>query len=582
MLRLEESETNIDYEAIHQRQLDLVLRQMNTTGFFGTLVASVFVLLLYGVAPTVPLLVWFLIVVLYFASRWLFIFGPINRRIKQGRRRDIQLEYRLILFMWFVTGCLFGVGGYLFLPEIDHTFEFVGVIMILSGLVASNLQNFYWSSRLAGTLYVHPLMLGPMIRMLEYGYYEFFFQLLFFVVLMNTMIARMATQIAKSAMRDVHNTRHMRELLVEKAKAESANDEKTRFIAAANHDIRQPLNSMGMFLYSLRQQLKEDSAEKKAALQGVENSYKSLNELFSGLAQMATIDARDIEVNRHSISLDSLLEPLVMELDPVAKERGIALNYERSDQNVDTDPFLLARMCRNLIGNAIRYTPYGSVDISSEVVGSTLILNIADTGVGISAEQQSKIFEEYYQVQDQPREERKGLGLGLSIVKRISDLLDHRIQIHSVQGEGSTFSIELPLAEEFSLHEPKAVELNAFYGLRILVVDDEAEILTGMESLLSGWDCEVFCAQNPEQALEIAAQFRPDLVLCDYRLGAGANGVDLLKSLRSKLDLRIPCFIISGDLDYRVREASVMNGFDFMYKPIEPEILHSKISAAIE
>ena len=99
MLRLEESETNIDYEAIHQRQLDLVLKQMNTTGFFGTLVASVFVLLLYGVAPTIPLLVWFLIVVLYFASRWLFIFGPINKRIQQGRRRDIQLEYRLILFM---------------------------------------------------------------------------------------------------------------------------------------------------------------------------------------------------------------------------------------------------------------------------------------------------------------------------------------------------------------------------------------------------------------------------------------------------------------------------------------------------
>ena len=577
--KLDPKELDFDrFEATQRRQLDIIFSQLNTTGFFALIAGLVIVGLSYGTERFETALVWFTFLALFITLRGPLVFRPMLAIQEPVSDEQYVTRNRVLHASWFISGCTFGLAGYLFLPTLDEPQRFVAMVGLLFGLVAGNLHNFYWSSRFAGILFVHPMMLGLIIRCLEYGYYIMFAVIVVFVVVLNALTARISSGISKEAFADIQNKRAMRELEKAKRRAEQENLEKDRFLAAASHDIRQPLNSMGMFLYSLRHELGAQPDVIKRYLEGVELSHSALKELFSALSDLTTLGQGAIKVQRRPIDVDRLLEPIKLELERLAQSKGIALRVPSNTPfRLDSDPFMLSRVIRNLVGNAIRYTDSGSVTISLQRFDDVAELSVVDTGKGIPEAQLKHIFDEYYQVQEKSREERQGLGLGLAIVQRICELLDHSISVSSRVGKGTEFTLVIPISDA----KVDVPELVPFYGLCVLVIDDDTEILNGMRSMLKSWDCDVITAANRAQALEHIKTRQPDFILSDYRLGDHDDGLSLLLDLGKNLNRNVPGFIITGDTDFRVREEVNNAGFEIIYKPLDPIELHEKMEAAL-
>ena len=361
--------------------------------------------------------------------------------------------------------------------------------------------------------------------------------------------------------------------VAEKARveAEEASRSKSRFFAAANHDLRQPLHSLGLFATALRNGSVDDQARKM--IDQILQCTESLEQLFDNLLDISKLDAGQVEVKRELVSVNVVFDRLRGTFAVPAEDKGLTLTLRRSKAMVATDSTLLFRILSNLIANALRYTEEGGILVGCRKRGRSVRIEVWDTGVGIPREQHDRIFEEFYQLHNPSRDRTRGLGLGLATVKRIVQLLGHPLHLKSVPGRGSKFSIDVPLADPNRIHSIAAtIEQkvpNLIGGKLIVVIDDEESVRLGMQSLLESWGCKSITAMDAGEALEKINGRTPDFIIADLRLRGDDNGIDAIRDLRAKLGDHIPAVLVSGDTaTEQLRKVSAA-GLTMMHKPLK-------------
>jgi signal transduction histidine kinase/CheY-like chemotaxis protein len=367
----------------------------------------------------------------------------------------------------------------------------------------------------------------------------------------------------------------------QKELAEEANRTKSRFLAAASHDLRQPAHALSLLIGALRGIALPAEATKLVAL--IEDSAVALDGLFAALLEISRLDAGVVEVHRQIVPIYPLLNRICSDYRELATAKNIALTLHPSSARVFTDPVLFGdRIMRNLISNAVRYTDRGRVVVGCRLRGSFLSVEVWDTGPGIPTDQQQRIFEEFYQLENPERDRTKGLGLGLAIVRRLTDLLSCSLSLVSRPHRGSCFRVDVPLASNTAPEEPEIYfheRSGALARALVVVIDDELSIREAMSSLLRGWGHDLISAASTSQALELLATcpMKPDLIICDYRLRNEENGLEAIEKLRSEYNEIIPAMLVTGDTaPDRLKEAAA-SGLLLLHKPVS----NSKLRAAI-
>jgi signal transduction histidine kinase len=372
--------------------------------------------------------------------------------------------------------------------------------------------------------------------------------------------------------------RRLREAL---SNAESANQAKTRFLASASHDLRQPIHALSLFSGSL--QMRPMDGRTAAIAKQIDLAVKSLGSQLDALLDISRLDAGVIERSISTVDLCGLVSQLGEEFQPQAESKGLRLAARcESGMYVRTDPTLMQRILRNLLSNAIKYTDHGRVDVSVERVGTHYRVHVTDTGQGIPESEHARIFEEFYQLRNPERDRSKGLGLGLAIVRRLTQMLDIDIKLDSAPGRGSSFWMDLPAARLDTSPVPESPEAvdPAAPGVKILVVDDEEAIRVGMKTLLEEMGFAVEVVASTEAAIDASRLFQPTLVLADWRLRGDDSGLRTIKALRMVWPA-LPALLISGDTaPDRLREARSA-GVELLHKPVDAIELREAILKAV-
>ena len=354
-----------------------------------------------------------------------------------------------------------------------------------------------------------------------------------------------------------------------KAEAERANRAKTRFLAAVSHDLAQPLNAAHLFTHALAQQL--EHTPQREAVANIDGALGSAEGLLAGLLDISRLDAGGMAPEVQAFCVDEVLQPLAAEFGVLARQKQLQLHYLPCRAWVRSDPQLLRRVLQNFLANAVRYTSSGRIVLGCRRRGDALSVQVWDTGPGIAEANQRLIFEEFRRLD----RGGQGLGLGLAIAERITRLLDHPIELRSQPGAGAMFALELPLTADRPRSPPRAAQTPVpAPRARILVVDNDLEVLRAMQALLSGWQCEVLPARDAEEAAAVVMGRIPDLLLLDFHLDGGRTGLELREQLVGQLPAR-PCVIITADHGEDVRQAVLDAGCQLLYKPLKPLALKS-------
>ncbi|WP_338505061.1 NahK/ErcS family hybrid sensor histidine kinase/response regulator [Sphingomonas kaistensis] len=363
-------------------------------------------------------------------------------------------------------------------------------------------------------------------------------------------------------------------MLEAKTAAEQANLSKTRFLAAASHDLLQPLNAARLFVSALHDRKVDPDTGR--LIEQTESALNSVEDLLEALLEISKLDAGAITPEVTVVPLADLFGAMRAEFAPLAAKSGLTLDVEMSNLRVLSDSRLLRRVIQNFLSNAVRYTDQGSVTLRAVDDGSKVVISVSDTGSGIAPENHALIFEEFRRF-DGGRS--RGMGLGLAIVQRAIGMLGHPLRLDSSLGRGSRFEIELPL-----YHGPQAAEsevallaTGSSIARRVLVIDNDETILSGMSALLEGWDCEIAATQCGDEAeAELAAMaVPPDLIIADYHLDNDELGDAVVARLWKRAALSIPAIIITADRGQELRDELQAKGLRILHKPIKPAQLRA-------
>jgi signal transduction histidine kinase/CheY-like chemotaxis protein len=368
-------------------------------------------------------------------------------------------------------------------------------------------------------------------------------------------------------------TRLNAELGRAKADAEEANVSKTRFLAAASHDILQPLNAARLYVTSLIERHGGAGDEESRLIGNVDASLDAVEEIFGALLDISRLDTGAMRPEFASFRIDEMLRQLELEFSPLARKRGLELSFMPCSLGVRSDRRLLRRLLQNLVSNAVKYTLQGRVLVGCRRRNGRLRIDILDTGLGIPNSKKRLIFREFQRLEEGAKVAR-GLGLGLSIVERIARMLDHRVELQSKPRRGSRFSVELPLASVSAPSQPArapTVDRGKLLGAVVLCIDNEPKILDGMEALLGGWGCRVLKAPDLAGAIEAVAagQIAPNGLLVDYHLDRG-DGIQAIAELRRLFGGELPAFLITADRSPLVRDEARAHGVQVLLKPLKP------------
>lgn len=363
--------------------------------------------------------------------------------------------------------------------------------------------------------------------------------------------------------------------------AEEANAAKSKFLAAASHDLRQPVHAQGLFLEVLsRSQL---TAQQSELLASARAASEASAEMLNTLLDFSRIEAGVVAPQVCAFRVQTLLNKIEREFVQQADAKGLNYRSRESALVLWSDPALIEMILRNLISNAIRYTTKGGLLVTCRQRAGDAVLEVWDTGIGIEPGQQSEVFREFHQLGNPERDRRKGLGLGLAIVDGLARALGHPLSLHSKVQQGSVFRLLVPVSTatlpiELVLPEPgQPARLN----MRVLLIDDEESVRAGMVHLLQDWGCECVAAASIEEALALARLQAPEVVVSDYRLRELRTGVEAIAALRDLLGKGLPALLITGDTaPDRLREA-LASGITLLHKPVSPSHLYQGLVAVL-
>ena len=376
------------------------------------------------------------------------------------------------------------------------------------------------------------------------------------------------------------------EILAAKAEAEMMNLSKTKFFAAANHDLLQPLAAARVFASALSE--RRLSPPNRELVRHALAALDSVDDMITALLDIAKLDAGVMPPAPCSFRVRDVMTRVGEEYKLIAARKKLRLRVFAGDAVVTSDPRLLARILRNLVSNALRYTQSGGVLIGHRRQGENLLVGVWDTGIGVAAEQQDEIFEEFRRLPQTSDRSGRGAGLGLSIVRRVSRMLGHRMVVRSLPGRGSFFGIVIPLSDEKPVCQKRphqasdgAAGPHTLRGRSVQLLDDEPHVLQGLSVLLTGWGMQVRGASSAAQALETSGSARPDLIIADYRLEGTVTGLDAISTLRRRWG-DLPAIIVTADHAAEVQQEIVAAGLHLLHKPVRPARLRSLITHVIQ
>jgi signal transduction histidine kinase/CheY-like chemotaxis protein len=577
-------------DRIRAQQIHSMYVQSPTTTAGSLVAGAILAYGMWGQVAATTLVTWCALMCLHQAVR-LFHYS----RYKRAQPTVEQMPHWGLLYVLAVTvaGLLWGAAGYtMFVPHSpQHQTLLYLVLFGISSVSAIGLAAY------APAFYILiPLTIVPFIvRLLIEGgsLYSVMAGVAAVVLGTSLMFGRNMNRLIANSLRIRFENLDLIESLREQTtianharqEAEAANRSKTQFFAAASHDLRQPLHAMGLFAGALSERIKDP--EVLNVVGSINQSVAALEGLFNELLDISKIDSGVTQPTLESFPIQRLLDRLKDEFAAECAAKGLAFRIASSRVIIHSDPVLLERIVRNLLANALRYTNTGEVAVTAERAGDVLRLEVHDTGVGIPADQQEKIFEEFYQLANPERSSRKGLGLGLSIVRRLTDLLGHPLALRSQPGHGTVFSLEVPLGTApmpvAPSHAPVASGPADLRGRLIVVVDDETAIVEGMRTLLEGWGARVIGSNdgNDVQAAAEAIGRLPDLIVADYRLANNVVGTQVIERLRQALDPEIPAILVTGSTAIdRITEADVKR-YELLLKPVQPARLREVIDRTL-
>lgn len=575
-LRLAEGRTLVE-------QLRLLLGNVQSSVIQTLLLATLLVATLINESNVLPLTVWCLVVLaLELYSTWdarRLLRTPLT---PEQARRHVWVQLGVNVF----DGLLWGSLPWIVLDTASVAGSIL-VMAVLAGVAGGSISSL--SSILPVFLvYVTTILAMLFVKLWQLGDPAYNALALAAVLYYLTLIghARNSSQVMRSAIElRFENLELIERLRVETESAHTANMAKSRFLAAASHDLRQPIHAQGLFLGVLaRSSL---NPVQRGVLANAIAASQASAEMLNTLLDFSRIEAGVVEPQIRPFAMQPLLHKIENELAPQADAKGLVYRSHESRVAVHSDPALVELVLRNLVSNAIRYTEQGGLLVACRARGSQAWLEVWDTGIGIEPSQQQEVFREFHQLGNPERDRRKGLGLGLAIAQGLARALGQDLQLRSRPGRGSVFRLALPLAgsaaqviadEEMAETETRP----SLDGLRVLVIDDDEAVRAGMLQLLADWGCECDGAESIEEAMRLARAQPPELVISDYRLRGVRTGAEGIAELRAELGQGLPALLITGDTaPSRLREARA-SGVPLLHKPVSPAQLHHKIRSVLE
>lgn len=533
------------------------------------IVAAILAAFLYQITQDVIALYWIGGVASLTAIRyWLVV---CFRKRQLSEKGTIRWGWYFALFA-LVSGVTWGLVSILFMPS-DDIPVLLSLLMTVTGIVAASsaaLSSFVWAYYFFSTSAVLPFIY-MLVSTGNPGFIELGAMFAVFLVVQISIARKNQLMLDSSIILRHENVALVQDLRKKNTKLESANAAKTRFLAAASHDLRQPLHAMNLFVEALVRG-GQDGAQAQI-LGKLMNSSSVLAELLESLLDISRLDAGVVSVNVAPFRVQKLFDILRNEFELMAETKGLKLVFMPSSLWINSDEKLVARILRNLVSNAIRYTHSGKVLVGCRRNSDTVTLVVGDTGIGIDPDNMEVIFEEFRQLNNSGRDRNHGLGLGLSIVKRLTELLGAGMSLRSRPDSGSIFSIILPRSSPYECEMPQPLSFEpgtSLAGKLVVVVEDEEEIRHALRLVLSGWGGEVIEAASVSDIMPKLAQAkRPDLILVDYRLYGPQTGIDVIRAIHAHCnDDKIPTVIITGDTaPEKIREVK-NSGFLMLHKPI--------------
>jgi signal transduction histidine kinase/CheY-like chemotaxis protein len=456
--------------------------------------------------------------------------------------------------------------------------------MIAAGLAIVAISGMY---RPAGVAMALSIYLPFIVWSILYGHFQHWILVVGMAMYFGMMVVwskGLLSSLVRSMCLRHENDDLVRELQVAKIKAEIANVEKSRFLAAASHDLRQPMQALILFVGNLRQQW--GSREAVKILDHIENSMDAMRALFDALLSISHLDSGGVQPRFRGFAIQDFLSRIESEFSAECDSKPLRFVVWPSDIWVDSDPVLLERILTNLVSNAVKYTPPGGgLLVGCRKRGGRAQLQVWDTGLGISTEHHEAIFSEFFQLNNPERDRNKGLGLGLAIAQRLALVIGAQLELRSVPGRGSVFRVSVPLfdsksilAEPVSTSENDTARLN---GLQLAFVDDEPSICQAIGDMCRPWGVEVVIGNDLEALLQKLGERRPDAVLSDYRLHDGRTGFELIEALRARWpdEAEIPAILLTGDTEADYSGVAHLRSVQVVYKPVSSATLKSLLTA---
>ena len=391
-----------------------------------------------------------------------------------------------------------------------------------------------------------------------------------------------------------------RELLLAKDAADQANLSKTRFLAAASHDVLQPLNAANLLLSALGEQ--EQTPKAKQLANQLEHSLETINEVLHSLLYISRLDAGVVQPQFEEIDIQDIFASLESDFRPIAESRNLDLRFRKSIHAVLSDRSMLRRILQNLISNALSYTEKGGVLVCCRPRSNSMLISVFDTGTGFEMNNANLLFEEFHRAVPKRlhhQEDKPGLGLGLSIVSRMCKMLEHDLQYNSIIDQGSSFSITTNRSTNLSTrnrrpsHNEGTSRLQGVFGTRILLLENDEAVVQAMLELFAQWHCEVRHGSNLEEAENcIAGDWKPQVIIADQQLDDGDLGTDIISDMRKRLgescaahttngSISLPAILITADPSDTVRQYTDKHGVELMMKPVKPAQLRALLTHVI-
>jgi signal transduction histidine kinase/CheY-like chemotaxis protein len=532
------------------------------------LAGGVLIALLQGLGVVPPVAAWTWLALLALQSA-----GRVGLLLAWKRAAPRPADWRRWA-QWFmggvlVGGILWGVGTLFLMPPGRFDLQLV-ILLTITALVYGSIASFGgWLPAFYAFLF--PALAPSVIWSLLQGDVEhvaYAVLALIWIPAIAVLGFRYSHSLERSISLGFENAALAEDARRQKAAAEEANAAKSRFLASASHDLRQPVHALGLFAGALRhEQLPPRAAELAAQIDG---AVETLDKLFIALLDVSRLDAGVVNPEPRAIDAGAMLSRLAMEMRPVAEAKGIEVRTHAPAAWIRSDPILLERVVRNLMSNAVRYTSAGSVLIAVRAAGrAEAAIEVWDTGPGIPDDQRERVFEEFYRPRERQGDGQGGLGLGLAIVRRLCRLMGHSLDLRSRPGHGSVFRIRVPITAAPTTADAPPAEPQIAPGSRVWVIDDDPTIRVAMEALLGSWGHQVTTGASSDDMLAHLDRDprSPHAILCDWRLES-EDGVTAIRRLQAKFTAPVPAALITGDTDpERLREATA-SGLPLLHKPV--------------